>query len=232
MFSGHQLKTARLSKGITQSELGRLLHVNKMTISNWEKGKNIPNEKHLNALLHLFNVTSDYFDPNYRLLTPYNQLTISNKEKVIGYSERLLNHQINKKSKDLIDKPSQLYGYRVYESLSAGTGYSYFGDGNFDVVFYDEQLEYDFASWVFGDSMEPTYLNGEVVLIKQNSFDYDGAIYAVEWDGQTYIKKVFREDEGLRLVSLNKKYSDKFAPYSEEPRIIGKIIANFRPLEI
>ncbi|HER9715114.1 TPA: helix-turn-helix transcriptional regulator, partial [Streptococcus pyogenes] len=58
MFSGHQLKTARLSKGITQSELGRLLHVNKMTISNWEKGKNIPNEKHLNALLHLFNVTS------------------------------------------------------------------------------------------------------------------------------------------------------------------------------
>ncbi|WP_146624879.1 helix-turn-helix domain-containing protein, partial [Streptococcus pyogenes] len=56
MFSGHQLKTARLSKGITQSELGRLLHVNKMTISNWEKGKNIPNEKHLNALLHLFNV--------------------------------------------------------------------------------------------------------------------------------------------------------------------------------
>ncbi|HER5234103.1 TPA: DNA-binding protein, partial [Streptococcus pyogenes MGAS3370] len=26
--------------------------------------------------------------------------------------------------------------------------------------------------------------------------------------------------------------SDKFAPYSEEPRIIGKIIANFRPLEI
>ncbi|HEP1872978.1 TPA: helix-turn-helix transcriptional regulator [Streptococcus pyogenes] len=173
MFSGHQLKTARLSKGITQSELGGLLHVNKMTISNWEKGKNIPNEKHLNALLHLFNVTSDYFDPNYKLLTPYNQLTISNKEKVIGYSERLLNHQ-----------------------------------------------------------MEPTYLNGEVVLIKQNSFDYDGAIYAVEWDGQTYIKKVFREDEGLRLVSLNKKYSDKFAPYSEEPRIIGKIIANFRPLEI
>ncbi|HFH9658143.1 TPA: DNA-binding protein, partial [Streptococcus pyogenes] len=32
MFSGHQLKTVRLSKGITQSELGRLLHVNKMTI--------------------------------------------------------------------------------------------------------------------------------------------------------------------------------------------------------
>ncbi|GET73119.1 hypothetical protein KNZ04_16080 [Streptococcus dysgalactiae subsp. equisimilis] len=100
------------------------------------------------------------------------------------------------------------------------------------MVFHDEQLDYDFASWVFGDSMEPTYLNGEVVLIKQDSFDYDGAIYAVEWDGQTYIKKVYREEDGLRLVSLNKKYSDKFAPYDEDPRIIGKIIANFMPLEV
>ena len=49
--------------------------------------------------------------------------------------------------------------------------------------------------------MEPTYLNGEVVLIKQTGFDYDGAVYAVDWDGQTYIKKVYREEEGLRLVS-------------------------------
>ena len=30
---------------------------------------------------------------------------------------------------------------------------------------------------LFGDSMEPTYEMGEVVLIKQTGFDYDGAIY-------------------------------------------------------
>ena len=97
---------------------------------------------------------------------------------------------------------------------------------------YDEQLDHDFASWVFGDSMEPTYPNGEVVLIKQTCFDYDGAIYAVDWDGQTYIKKVYREEDGLRLVSLNKHYAEKFAPYDENPRIIGKIVGNFKPLEI
>lgn len=79
--------------------------------------------------------------------------------------------------------------------------------------------------------MEPTYLNGEVVLIKQTGFDYEGGIYAVEWDGQTYIKKVYREKGGLRLVSLNKKYNDKFAPFSEGPRIIGEIVGNFMPKE-
>ena len=101
----------------------------------------------------------------------------------------------------------------------------------FTKVFYDEEIDHDFASWVFGDSMEPTYLNGEVVLIKQTGFDYDGDVYAVDWDGQTYIKKVYREEDGLRLVSLNKRYGDKFAPYDEDPRIIGKIVGNFMPIE-
>ena len=35
-----------------------------------------------------------------------------------------------------------------------------------------------------------------VALIKQTGFDYDGAIYAIDWDGQTYIKKVYREENG------------------------------------
>lgn len=230
MFSGKQLKKIRQEKKMSQEKLGNHLDVNKMTISNWEKGKNSPNQKHLSALVKLFSVSEDYFDSEHQILIPYKQLTTGNQKKVIHYSEKLLANQ--DKIISLPQEERKLYAYRVYESLSAGTGFSYFGDGNYDEVFYDEQLDYDFASWVFGDSMEPTYLNGEVVLIRQENFDYDGAIYAVEWDGQTYIKKVYREEEGLRLVSLNKKYSDKFAPFDEDPRIIGKIIANFMPLEV
>ncbi|HEK9600576.1 TPA: helix-turn-helix transcriptional regulator, partial [Streptococcus equi subsp. equi] len=223
-------KTARLSRHISQEQLGQLLGVNKMTISNWEKEKNRPNQKHFEELVSIFQLPAEYFYQENRLLLPYSQLSASNKEKVISYSESLLEQK--EKIIALPAKKKTLYPYRVYERLSAGTGYSYFGDGNFDVVFYDEQLDYDFASWVFGDSMEPTYLNGEVVLIKQDSFDYDGAIYAVEWEEQTYIKKVYREENGLRLVSLNKKYPDKFASFDDNPRIIGKIIANFMPLDV
>ena len=78
--------------------------------------------------------------------------------------------------------------------------------------------------------MEPKFVDGSVALIRDTGWDYDGAIYAVDWDGQTYIKKVYREPDGLRLVSLNPKYKDRFAPYDEDPRIIGKIIGNFMPL--
>lgn len=155
------------------------------------------------------------------------KLTTPRKQKVLNFADEQLKEQSNK----VITLEEHLFEYKVYEKLSAGTGFSYFNDGNFDTVFYDKDLDHDFASWIFGDSMEPKYKNGEVVLIKETGFDYDGAVYAVDWDGQTYIKKVYREDGGLRLVSLNPKYKDKFAPYDEEPRIIGKIVGNFQPFE-
>ena len=155
------------------------------------------------------------------------KLTAPRKQKVLDFTENQLREQSNK----VISLEEDLFEYKVYEKLSAGTGFSYFNDGNYDTVFYDKDLDHDFASWVFGDSMEPKYTNGEVVLIKETGFDYDGAIYAVDWDGQTYIKKVYKEKDGLRLVSINNKYKDKFAPYDEDPRIIGKIVGNFMPIE-
>lgn len=155
------------------------------------------------------------------------KLTAPRKQKVLDFTENQLREQSNK----VISLEENLFEFKVYEKLSAGTGFSYFNDGNYDTVFYDKDLDHDFASWVFGDSMEPKYMNGEVVLIKETGFDYDGAVYAVDWDGQTYIKKVYREKDGLRLVSINNKYKDKFAPYEEDPRIIGKIVGNFMPIE-
>ena len=44
------------------------------------------------------------------------------------------------------------------------------------------------------------------------------------WNEQTYIKRVYLEEDGLRLVSINKKYKDKFAPYDDDPRIVGKLL--------
>ena len=46
---------------------------------------------------------------------------------------------------------------------------------------------------------------------KQTGFDYDGAI-ALIWNGKTYVKKVYREAEGLRLESHQPDYDDLVAP--------------------
>lgn len=93
MFSGSQLKTIRLNRQLSQADLGQLLGVNKMTISNWEKSKNVPNQKHLDKLLAIFEVSLDYFQKDHHLLLPYRQLNQANKEKVINYSKHLLEQQ-------------------------------------------------------------------------------------------------------------------------------------------
>lgn len=227
MFSGEKLRKRREELGLSQAQLAEMLTISRPAYFNWEKDKTQPNQKNLAKLASILEVEPTYFESHYDIVSVYTQLNSSNQEKSLNYSKELLNQQ---KALATIEEPKR-FAYKVYERLSAGTGYSYFGDGNFDTVFYDEEIDHDFASWIFGDSMEPIFLNGEVALIKQTGFDYDGAIYAVDWDGQTYIKKVYREENGLRLVSLNHKYEDKFAPYDENPRIIGLIVGNFMPLE-
>ena len=40
--------------------------------------------------------------------------------------------------------------------------------------------------------------------MKQIVFNYDGAVYAVVYNSQTFIKKVYREKDSLCLVSIKK----------------------------
>ena len=232
---------------MTQSELSEKTGFKQNTISNHENGKRQLDEQdiriyskalgvHPQELFDLSKSTTvipvsedarvlPVVDKRFTELSiTYRKLRDEAKDKVVDYADNLLKQQENVASE-------RLYSYKVYEKLSAGTGYSYLNDGNYDEVFYTGYFDHDFASWVFGDSMEPNYKSGDVVLIKQTGFDYDGAVYAVDWDGQTYIKKVYREDDGLRLVSINTQYTDKFAPYDENPRVIGKIVGNFKPVE-
>lgn len=241
-FIGEKIKDYRKQKGWTQLELGKKIGMGKNAISNYEKGFRTPKKDTMFALAEAFNISiDDLFPPTSikdtpqtaqndrdelleELTTNYTKLDKQRKNKLVDASRELVEEMT-------ASVEEELFEYHVYEKLSAGIGTAYFEDRNYDTVYFDEEIDHDLASWVYGDSMEPDYLNGSVALIKGTCFDYDGAIYAVDWDGQSYIKKVYKEKDGLRLVSLNKKYADKFAPYDEEPRIIGKIVGNFMPME-
>ncbi len=39
--------------------------------------------------------------------------------------------------------------------------------------------------------MEPKYHSGDVALIKKTGYDFDGLVYAVVYNEETYIKKSF-----------------------------------------
>ena len=239
IYIGQKIKEFRIRAKMTQSDLANLLDTTKQTISRYEKGDRKAGQDTLFILCDIFNVSIDDFFPTPQIY-PVSSATakaisdtverLEDPRRVIVLDTAKTQLEEQKRAqKAEISEP--LTEYHVFEKLSAGNGYDYMEDRNYDVVFYNKDIDHDFASWVYGDSMEPKFLDGSVALIKDTGWDYDGAIYAVDWDGQSYIKKVYKEKDGLRLVSLNDKYDDKFAKWEEEPRIIGKVVGNFMPIE-
>lgn len=70
--------------------------------------------------------------------------------------------------------------------------------------------------------MEPDLHDGDVVLIKQSTNIEDGQVYAVEFNNQTYVKKVYLHKTYLRLISINEKYDDIYAPYEKNLELLEK----------
>ena len=227
MYQPEKLKTRRKELKLTQKEIAEQLGISFQAYSAWERGIKEPSKKMVAQLENILKVPKGYFT-EVELVRLYNTLSSQGQEKVVVYARNLVQEEQVKKVSFI---PEKLYEYHVYERMSAGIGASVYGDRNFDTVYFNEELAHDFASWVSGDSMEPKYQNGSVALIRETGFDYDGAVYAVVCNNQTYIKRVYREADGLRLVSINSKYKDVFIPYEEDPRIVGIIVGNFVPLE-
>ena len=228
MYQPDKLKARRKELKMTQKDIADQLGISYQAYSAWERGVKEPSEEKVQRLEQILRVPKGYFT-EIEIVRLYNTLSNKGKNQVVEYARDLVQKE---KIQQVISVSENLYEYHVYEKMSAGIGALVYNDRDYDIVYFDEELAHDFASRVSEDSMEPKYQNGSVALIRETGFDYDGAVYAVVWNFQTFIKKVYREKEGLRLVSINKAYKDIYIPYDENPRIVGKIVGDFMPLEV
>ena len=227
MYQPDKLKARRKELKLTQKDISNQLGISYQAYSAWERGVKEPSKEKIKRLEQILRVPKGYFT-EIEIVRLYNVLSDKGQNQVLEYTRKL----VQEESRKIVTVSENLYEYHVYEKMSAGIGTSVYDNRNYDTVYFNEELAHDFASWVSGDSMEPKYQNGSVALIRETGFDYDGAVYAVVWNFQTFIKKVYREKEGLRLVSINKAYKDIYIPYDENPRIVGKIVGDFMPLEL
>lgn len=226
MYQPKKLKARRKELKLTQKDIADQLGISYQAYSAWERGVKAPSKDKVKQLEKILKVPKGYFT-EIEIVRLYNTLSNKGKDQVVEYTRNLVQKE---KTQQVISVSENLYEYHVYEKMSAGIGASVYDDRNYDIVYFNEELAHDFASWVSGDSMEPKYQNGSVALIRETGFDYDGAVYAVVCNNQTYIKRVYREDKGLRLVSINPRYEDIFISYDEDPRVVGIIVGNFMPM--
>lgn len=96
MFLSKRIKEARLKQKLTQSELGRIINVSKVSICLWEKGTKIPSAKNLLQLSKVLNVDLEYLigNDNYVVSeedTKYGLMMAKEEIKII---EELRNHKM------------------------------------------------------------------------------------------------------------------------------------------
>ena len=227
MYQPEKLKARRKELQMTQKDIADRLGISYQAYSAWERGVKQPSREKVKQLEQILDIPIGYFT-ELEIVRLYNSLSDEAKDQALSFVRSLVQKE---QCKNVVSMSEKLYEYHVYEKMSAGIGSSIYNDQDYDTVYFDKELAHDFASWISGNSMEPKYPNGSVALIRETGFDYDGAVYAVVWNSQTFIKKVYREENGLRLVSINKDYKDIQIPYNENPRIVGKIVGDFMPLE-
>lgn len=78
----------------------------------------------------------------------------------------------------------------------------------------------DFALKCKGDSMNPTFLDGDLVLIKQQPEVENGQIAAVNINGETTLKHVYRRKDGLLLTADNPQFPPIFASAGSNEEIV------------
>ena len=84
----------------------------------------------------------------------------------------------------------------------------------------------DFALKCKGDSMMPTFQDGDLVLIRQQPTVEDGQIAAVGINGEATLKHVYRRDYGVLLIADNPKYPPMVE--SEDVTIYGLAVGYVR----
>lgn len=78
----------------------------------------------------------------------------------------------------------------------------------------------DFALRCKGDSMIPTFNDGDLVLIRKQPKVEPGQIAAININGETTLKHVYYQDDGLLLVADNPAYSPIYVRVDSETEII------------
>lgn len=197
MTTGERMRKIRKEKGLTQKEVAEKLGVTVGAYSHYETGKREIDAPTIKALSAILGVSGDeLIDTGFQYSQNNNMLRVS----------------------DLHTKKVPLVG-----SVAAGEPIN---DAEFPDAFVLSPMDCDYAIKVHGQSMEPTYLDDDIVYVRSASvLPYDGAVVVLRiGNGETAehcIKHVIQTDAGIVIMSDNPEYPAKFISSDQCPTIIG-----------
>lgn len=211
------------NRGYSISELARRVDMAKSAVSRYfNRTREFPLNR-VNEFASALGVTPEYIlglSQDDDIISIYNQLDTNRKNNVVNYARKQLDEQNNVVAFPIPEKKQ----VSVYGVVSAGTG-EYLLDGKPELVPYDGEVPpHDFALVVNGDSMLPLFEDKQIIFVNKTKDVRSGQIVIADYDQQAYVKKLIKDDNGCRLVSLNKKYDDMPIDDNHEMSIFGVVV--------
>lgn len=214
-------------KGITQKELANQIGISPSTMSDYMNLRSNPSHGVIQKIADYFGVLKSDIDTTFKDINSndiyglYNQLEKTRQKKVYNYAESQLEEQKQSKIVEIDDYRD----IKIQSSLSAGSGIIDL-DPEYaeDFRYKGDVPEHDLAFKVSGNSMEPFFQDEEIIFVKRIDEPRDGIFAAVMINDEAYIKKLYIEEDHLRLVSLNKEYKDIVTDKNDDVKIVGKVI--------
>ena len=235
---GQNLRALRNERKLSQEKLADMLFVTRNAVSNWENGRGRPDLNLLPALskalgaglyeLFALPAPDDFTEEERRLIGCWRDLTPGHRLAVRQLAETLRQTQ-NEAARRPVRRLT-FYG----RPLSAGPGDPTEFDGKGTPVWVYASRQTGRADCVFrvnGDSMEPRYHNGDLVLVSRipdaPALKY-GEVGAFIAGNETYIKVC--EKDGLH--SLNPAYAPLRFGEGTDVFLIGRVTGVVKPEEI
>ena len=228
---GELIRERRMAKKMTQEMLASIFGMNKNTVGAWEQGRNTPKVEDIPKLCDVLEISLydffgmetpfEYRDENKRLLEKLNELNEYNRMLIDRMTDTMISVQEEDRRRNIAQSICRIF--HNAEKTAAGYG-NPVGDhrrGAYIYLYGDELIrQADEVITVTGDSMEPTYSDGDRLLVQYAEEIKPGQIGIFVADGEGLVKEY--QPDGLH--SHNPAYLVRCFSDDDNVRCIGKVL--------
>lgn len=195
-----RFKQLRNEHGYTQKHIAKIMGLGQGIVSDWENGRKKPGRENMEFLADLFNVDYDYISGRSDVVRQYDySIFREDKTKVIPLIGRIA------AGKPILAEEDVEEYFRI-----------------------DPRMKADFIIKVKGDSMVGACIfDGDFAFVRQQETLENSEIGAILIDGEATLKRFYKDDGIVTLVSENPKFKPMVFT-NGDMRILGKLVGTLK----
>ena len=239
MQYGEIIRRRRTALGLNQAELAERVGVSRNTVAGWETNHSRPDLGTLPALCRALKISLNAFfglekkhtAEENRVLEVFSELEAQDRESILWQMDALRDRRAEqRRMKKPVPIPKVVTLFRNELGAAAGFGAA-LGEaqGEKMVLLADRDTERaDEVITVCGRSMEPTFYDGDQVLVQHTKELREGEIGIFLVDNEGYIKE-YRKDG---LHSHNPEFRTMTFHEDQSVRCLGRVIGKVKEEQI